>query len=216
MARTSKAVEATADVIASLKPVLAPALREIAKYGEKVEASATGLLSAIRTNDIRTLDMFDSHVLAAYQANKWHTRPGRPSKDRRSVPHTVRTYVWEIRSAFRADVKVWTCKTMYELRLKRKAALDSVSAVETTTGENGDSGELPAGVAEDLKGVRITGPEEPNGALFHDLVLCFLGLPQDQRALFGRQLARLLHRYQPAVRRATANGERPAAAAAAK
>lgn len=184
--------------VKSPSPLLAVPLAEIATTGEKVERAAVTLLTAIRQGDLRSLGAFDDAVNAAYEANRWHTRPGRPAKDRRSVPHTVRTYVWEIRSAYRAGLEVWKFKTMYELRMARKA--EKESAVETTATESEEQAQvtIPASVAQDLEGVRVLAIRQPNGALFHDLISLFIQLPDDQRALLGRQLARLLHRYQAA------------------
>jgi hypothetical protein len=184
----------------SISTPLALPLAEIAATGEKVEAAATGLLTAIRKAGLQTLGAFDDALNAAYEANKWNTRPGKPAKDRRAVPHTVRTYAWEIRSAYRAGLEVWTFKTMYELRMKKKALAEAPS-VETT----GDEVEIdpaqaiPEEVTQDLLGVKVVNTKQPNGALFHDLICTFITLPQAQRALFGRQLSRLLHRYQPEV-----------------
>ncbi len=195
MATKQKEVEQEVTV----KPVLAPYLMKIGDIGEKVEEAAGGLLAAIRKADIRSLGQFEEHILAAYNANKWNTRPGRPAKDRRNVPHTVRTYVWEIRSAYRAGIQVWRLKSMYDLRMARKRLKDR-EAAETTEVEEDVQVDVPAEVMQDLEGVRVLAPKQPNGALFHDLISTFIALPQDQRALFGRQLARLLHRYQAGMR----------------
>jgi hypothetical protein len=176
--------------------ILAKPLQDIAATGEKVEAAATGLLTAIRKGDIRTLGAFDDHVTAAYEANKWNTRPGRPAKDRRNVPHTVRTYVWELRSAYRAGVEVWTLKTMYEVRMAKRANAEAAKAEAEGQGADVVTADLPAEVVQDLEGVRVLDAKRPNGALFHDLIATFIQLPADSRALFGRQLARILHRYQ--------------------
>lgn len=190
---------------------LAKPLAKLAEVGGKVEQAAMGLLTAIRHENIRTLGMFDDYIAAAYTENGWNARPGRPSgKERRAVPHTVRTYVWEIRSAYRAELEVWKFRTMYQLRTARKAAKDAereaAQASETTTdtpqmeeGETIGGVEVTPEVQQDLMGVRIVAPRQPNGALFHDLIACFIALPGEERALFGRQLARLLHRYQSAV-----------------
>lgn len=182
-------------------PVLALAgpLKEIAATGQRVEAAATTLLTAIRRADLQTLGAFDDAINAAFEANKWNARPGRPAKDRRQVPHTVRTYVWEIRSAYRVGLEVWTFKTMYELRMRKKA-LQEADAVEATgDGEDTPAVTIPEEVTQDLLGVRIVDIKRPNGALFHDLICAFVALPQGDRALLGRQLARLLHKYQPSV-----------------
>lgn len=193
MPRIKKSVIAAA--LAAPGQALARPLAEIASTGEKVEAAATGLLTAIRIAGLQTLGAFDDAISTAYEANRWNNRPGKPAKDRRAVPHTVRTYVWEIRSAYRAGLEVWTFKTMYELRMRKKA-LAEADSVETTTDEEAAASPFPAEVVQDLEGVRVLDVKRPNGALFHDLICVFVGLPQESRAMFGRQLARIMHRYQ--------------------
>lgn len=174
--------------------LLAGPLRDIAATGEKVEKAATGLLAAIRRAELHTLGAFDDAIATAFEANRWNNRPGRPAKDRRAVPHTVRTYVWEIRSAYRAGLEVWTFKTMYELRMAKKALTDAAS--ETTAETPEEEAEIPAEVEQTLVGVRVLDIKRPNGALFHDLVCTYIALPAVERALYGRQLSRLLHQYQ--------------------
>lgn len=195
MSRIAKAVILAAQ--AEPGKALARPLSDIASTGEKVEAAATGLLTAIRIAGLQTLGAFDDAISAAYEANKWNNRPGKPAKDRRAVPHTVRTYVWEIRSAYRAGIEVWRVKTMYELRMAKKALTESAAVETTGEGEPETQPTIPPEVTQDLEGVRVLDVKRPNGALFHDLICVFVGLPAGPRALFGRQLARLTHRYMP-------------------
>jgi hypothetical protein len=181
--------------------VLAAPLRDIAGMGEKVEAAATGLLSAIKRADLRTIGAFDDAIAAAFEANKWNTRPGRPAKDRRQVPHTVRTYVWEIRSAYRAGLEVWTFETMYALRMAKKALTEAAAEVtaEAPTPEEPKEAPVPEDVQQTLVGVRVLDIKRPNGALFHDLICTYILLPTGERALYGRHLSRILHKYQAAL-----------------
>jgi hypothetical protein len=201
-------------------PPLAVSLAQIATTGAEVEKAATGLLTSIRAAGITTLAAFDEAVKAAYDANGWNTRPGKPTEDRRSVPHTVRTYVWEIRSAFRAGVEVQRMKSMYDIRMAKKAIKEANTGAEGTGGLEVASPltDLPPEVVQDLEGVRVLAPRQPNGALFHDLIACFITLEPEQRSVFGRQLARILHRYQAGAMatlqvhsRANAAGPRAAA-----
>jgi hypothetical protein len=181
--------------------VLAAPLRDIASTGEKVEAAATGLLSAIKRADLRTLGAFDDAIAAAFEANKWNARPGRPAKDRRQVPHTVRTYVWEIRSAYRAGLEVWTFETMYEVRMAKKALTERAAEVTAEVPVPGEVKEapIPEDVQQTLIGVKVVDVKRPNGALFHDLICTYILLPGGERALYGRHLSRILHKYQAAV-----------------
>lgn len=166
-------------------------LAAIGTQGEKVEGMGASLLSSLRAQGVKTLEDFDAAITAAYQVNGWNTRQGRPSAEKREkVPNTVRTYVWEMRSALKDGIHIWTCKTFYELRIARaKARKAPVVAAESSS--------LPK--LPELQGVRITGVDAPNGALFHDLALVFAVIPEAQRTLLSRSLERLLRAYQGAA-----------------
>jgi hypothetical protein len=192
---------------------LAALLVNLAAVGEQTEQAAGSLLRMIESQNIRDVKAFDAAIVAAYTENGWNAKPGRPSvdSDRRVVPHTVRTYVWEVRSALREGLPVWTFQTFYVLRMARKAKKEQVagsgaapsaaaSAPSTEPGGNGHPSVLvPEDAKQDFEGVRIGGGAGPNGALFHDLMVCYLNLRPEDRALLGRQLARLLHKYQPQI-----------------
>lgn len=190
---------------------IASALLGLAEVGGQVEQTAASLLSLISTGNIRTLKQYDAAILDAYTANGWHTQAGRPTadSDRRSVPHTVRTYVWELRSGFREGLPVWTFPTFYALRIARKAKHASATD-PTATGTavvpvtNGATVVLPPEVAPDFEGVKVSSTDKPNGALFHDVAVCYLHLSPEDRAMVRRQLSRLLSKYQPVVLKAAA------------
>lgn len=177
----------------ALKPILAAPLVALAQVGDHVEKAATRLLDTIRRAGIDTIEAFDEHAAAAYAANGWSTKAGRPKKDQRIVPHTVRTYMWEIRSAFRAGVDVGKCKTMYELRMARKEA--TPERIRGAAGDEMSAEELPTEVQQDLAGVRVLAPNQPNGALWHDAIALFIRMPAERRPLYGRQIARVVHRF---------------------
>lgn len=187
---------AKAKVVSAALAVLAAPFKALAEAGEAVEATAARLLRSIRAEGITDVAGFDAAYTAACAANGWNTRPGRPAKDRRAIPHTVRTYAWEIRSALRVGIDVGACKSMHDLRMKRQA---EKAARTATTSDEAEPFEVPVEVQQDLEGVRVVAPRQPNGALFHDLIAVFLGLPGEQRPLYGRQLSRVMHRYLPAA-----------------
>lgn len=175
--------------------LIAQALAAVAEQGEKVESTAGGMLQSIRDGAIRTIEAYDEAVKKAYEVNGWHVRRGKPTDDRRLVPGSVRTYVWELRAAFKDGLPVWTYKTFYEMRLARKkvtapAAQGGGSRTQASAGTETQS-DLPA-----LVGVRMTNGTEPNGGLFHDMILLYMKLNTDARVLLERNLSRLLHRYQ--------------------
>lgn len=176
---------------------IATALAALANHGEKTEDLACSLLKVVKEHEIRTLPEFDEAIKAAYDENGWNTRQGRPSTERRiKVPHTVRTYVWEMRSALRDGLEIWTFKTFYELRLARGNMKQ-----EKTPAANGNGGTASAALPDvpELEGVRISGGDAPNGALFHDMILLFATIEEGQRLMLARQLNQLLHKYQLAA-----------------
>lgn len=199
----------------AITETLAVALLGLAQLDAQVEDTASKLLGVVKAQNLTTIEAFDEAIAKAYAENGWQVGSGRPRKgdtERRLTPHTVRTYVWELREAYRAGLEVTKFPTFYALREARKA----LTAVSTTTGAaagggNGGNGNghgitIPPEVEQDLLGVRVSGAE-PNGALWHDAILCFAALPTEHRAMYGRQMARLTHRYQPMI-------ARPAVAAA--
>lgn len=175
---------------------LAAALAKIGTQGQKTEDLASTMLRTVKA--VRTIEAFDATVKAAYEINGWNSRQGRPSAEKRDkVPNTVRTYVWEMRSALKTGVKVWECKNFYELRIAHgKAREKAVKKAARNAPVNGNGGLLPD--IHEFAGTRVTG-QEPNGALFHDLILVFALLAPEQRVLLGRNLNRMLHRYQMVI-----------------
>lgn len=169
---------------------LASVLLAIGTDGEKLETRASLLLAFVKDNDVRTLDDLNAAVIAAYGMNGWNTRQGRPTAERRDkVPTSVRTYVWELRSAMRDGLPLWTYKTFYELRLAR-GKLRQKNAAAPVIASN------PLPDLPELTGVRVSSVDAPNGHLFHDLLLTFATIPDAQRMLLARNLERLLAKYQ--------------------
>lgn len=174
----------------------ATALKSLGTAGDKTENLAAKLLAVVKSQQVRTSADLDATVKGAYGLNGWNTRQGRPSAEKRAkVPNTVRTYVWELRSAMRDGIPIWQFKNFYELRLARGKVKAKADRKAGNAGNAGPSlPDLP-----ELVGVRVASADTPNGALFHDLVICFAVIPEGQRALLARNLNRLLHRYQLAA-----------------
>lgn len=181
-----------ADKVETAVKKLAVALAAIGTHGEKVEALATTLIRTVKEQGVRTLDAFDESIKGAYDLNGWNTRQGRPTAEKRGkVPHTVRTYVWEMRSALKEGVEIWDCKNFYELRVARaKLAAKAKKAAQPGHSAGDALPDLP-----EVTGVRLYG-HEPTGALLHDLILTFVTVSKAQRALLARNLARLLAQYE--------------------
>lgn len=182
---------------------LARVFKTLAAAEQQTESTAASILAIVKQAKATTLGAFNALVKSAYEANGWNTRPGRPNGDedhKGAVPGTVRTYVTQVRQAIDANLKVAKFSTFYELRkaLARKAAR-ATSAAARSTGNGGNGHVIPEDVKNDFAGVNIADAQEPNGALMHDLAYTFLHLPKDQRPLFGRQLAKLLHTWQSKI-----------------
>lgn len=183
-----------ASVAKEAAPIFARVFIDVAQQGEKTEDVAASILRIVKDGGIRTAEAFKAAVQEAYVHNGWQAKQGRPKGvrvvNRRRIPHTVRTYVWEINAAFQAGVKVWNADTFYALRLARLHNQGRKAVRATAASKTEKSFEQP-----ELKGVRITDGEKPNGSLFHDLVLCYLKADEGIKGLLSRNLSRLLHRY---------------------
>lgn len=185
---------------------LARVFASVADSEQSLESTASGILAIVKDNKIGTVDRWDEAVEAAYDANGWNTRAGRPNGDetpRMPVPATVSSYVALVRTALRNKLKVYKYETFTALRVamaKRNGRTDHRGNGKRTA--PGGRLNLKGPVAESFIDVDIQKPE-PNGALFHDLAVVYAKLPADHQAMLGRQLARLLHKYMPLVQ----NGE---------
>lgn len=197
---------------------LARVFASVADAEQSMESTASGILAIVKDSKITTVDRWDEAVAAAYEANGWNTRAGRPNGDetpKQPVPATVSSYAALIRTALRNRMKVYKYDTFTALRVamaKRNGRTDHRGSGKPTTASLRDIHTGP--VAESFVGVEID-KAEPNGALFHDLGVVYAKLPEEHQAMLGRQLARLLHKYLPLVaeKQAATNGKRKAAAA---
>lgn len=183
---------------------LARAFRAVATSGEQLETTASAILAIVKSAKALTVARFDKLVEAAYEANGWNTRPGRPSageEPKGEVPGTVRTYVTIVRRAMRERIKVAKFPTFTALRTELEAKEGGARARPGRGGKKrGRNGHnvlrLPAPVAQSFVDVEIEKPEL-NGAVFHDLGVVYAKLPTEHQSMLGRQLNKLLHKYLP-------------------
>lgn len=175
---------------------LAHIFNDIAADGKQMDSRAAQILALVKDARVRDVEAFDSLVTAAYKANGWNQRVGRPAlgdEPKGAVPATVRTYVSLIRRAFRAGVRVSAMPTFRQLKL----------ALARTLGKhrrrvNGRAVRaIPKRLREDFIGVNLDAANDMNGSLMHDLGAVYVHLPTDQRDLFERQLTKLLRKYLP-------------------
>jgi hypothetical protein len=188
---------------------LARVFASVADSEQSLESTASGILAIVKDNKINTVDRWDEAVEAAYEANGWNKRAGRPAngeEPKLPVPTTVSSYVALVRTALRNKMKVYKYDTFTALRVamaKRNGRAD----------HRGGNGSIAPGGKLNLKGpvaesfidVDIQ-KAEPNGALFHDLAVVYATLPAEHQSMLGRQLAKLLHKYLP-LARVNGNGE---------
>lgn len=178
-----------------MKPAtkLARVFTSLADSGKATDNVAAGILAIVAEEKVKDVAGFDPLVRAAYSANGWNPRPGRPTEETAGlemVPSTVRTYVTTIRRAFRFSVPVDKMKTFYDLRKALKSA--KPSATRTAA--------LPAAVREHFAGVDMPTPTDVNGALVHDVGALLVNLPKSELPLFEKQLRALVEKYLPSAK----------------
>lgn len=175
---------------------LARVFTELVDGGKRLDTVAGGILAIVAEAKVRSVEQFNPLVSAAYDANGWNPRPGRPTaetKGKEEVPGTVRTYVTTIRRAFRRGIDVSRMRTFYELR----QAIRKTKAVRRPlAGLRG----LDKAVKDDFAGVSMEAVDDLNGALVHDIGVVYARLPDEHRTLFERQLQQLMTRYLPLVK----------------
>lgn len=177
-----------------LETKLARIFTDLVDGGKKLDSVASGILAIVAEAKVRSVAEFNPLVSAAYEANGWNPRPGRPSaetKDLAEVPGTVRTYVTTIRRAFRRGIDVADCKTFYELRQSLRKAKSRRSA-----GVRGLAEEVKSNFAD----VGLDAADDLNGALIHDLGVVYARLPKEHQSMYERQLRHLMDRYLPLTR----------------
>jgi hypothetical protein len=156
---------------------------------------ATTKLARALSREVKTARKFAGAVRAAYAANGWHSGRGRPVKGedkRQPVPATVKTYVWEVKRALTAGLKVWTYRTFYELRRAMAARHLQLSRRHTPL----------SALDPELQGIRLVHPKQFTGHLLHDLAVTFTKVPAERRDHLKAALLRLVKQYAPAAAKA--------------
>ena len=190
---------------------LARVFSAIAGDEHRIESTAAGILKILKAEGIADVDEFDVAVRAAYDANGWHTKQGRPANGvkKDEVPSTVRTYVSWVRSAMRAGLRVARFDTFQDLRKAlAKKTKHTVRGGRQETAEG--AVKIPDDIVESFRGVQVV-DAAPNGGLFHDLAVVYVKLEPAERGLFGRQLNQLLGKYRSHAFPAAKAGTRKAA-----
>ena len=149
---------------------LARVFTELVDGGKRLDSVASGILAIVAEAKVRAVEEFNPIVSAAYEANGWNPRPGRPSaetKGMEEVPGSVRTYVTTVRRAFRRGINVAGCRTFYELR----KALRGTKARKRSAFKG-----LDKSAQVNFQGVEIQSDIDFNGAIIHDIGVLYARL----------------------------------------
>jgi hypothetical protein len=171
---------------------LARVFTTLAESGKSTDNVAKGILDIVKEAGVKDAPSFDPLVRAAYAANGWNPRPGRPTEETAKlemVPATVRTYVTAVRRALRRGINVAKLETFYELRkaIRKTKVRDTAPAV-------------PKAVQEKFAGVDLETVNDVNGSLIHDVGAIYANLPKQHQSMFERQLSALVAKYLPLAR----------------
>lgn len=156
---------------------------QLASIDETKEGLGSQILSFLVDNDCRTLDDANEQFWKAYDENGWSRTAGRPkdgSTDK-PAPATVKNYVTAFRRAYGYGLDVLSFKTVGEMRHAIREKRDAEKEAQSK----------PAA----LKGITITKDSVINGALWHDLVVVWDHLPEEQKETLEAKLQKLLDQF---------------------
>lgn len=157
---------------------LASIFSQIEVASGALEEVAGAMLSTIKAANAGSLEQFDALVAAAYSANGWSQRIGRPAPGDKPAPDAVKFYVSTVRAGYRAGLDVLSFSTMQALRTATREA----RAVAVAR-------------PPQLRGVTLSSDRALTGALFHDVVVVWERLPAERQADLEKQIQRLIDRY---------------------
>lgn len=170
-------------------PALAEALAEIATTTDTLETRADNILGIVRANDIRDAKAWRKIARAAYKANGWHARPGKPGRNGKGtpVPATVKQYVSQIRAAFRFELDVLKFKTFHALR----KAVKEIRAAKRPKAKGSRDPRLA--------GLKLVKANTLTGAVFHDAVALYDNLDERKQAQMAKAVANIIRQFTPAA-----------------
>lgn len=173
------------------KSALAATLAVISSAEHELEAKATAVLRIVRSQRIGTLKEWGAAVRAAYKANGWNGKPGKPKAGNlaKPVPGTVKQYVSAIRRAFRLKLPVSSYTSFYALRQdlrkrSEKAARKMGSAAHRRP---------------EFAGITLARPDELTGAPFHDLAALYGALDRTRKPMMLQALDRVKRQFAMAA-----------------
>lgn len=169
---------------------LAEVFTQIQSAAATMEDVSKGILAAIKEAKATTLNKFNSMVEDAYKANAWSQKAGRrmPGDTSKSAPRAVTFYVSTIRAAYRLKLRVISYDLMQAVR-------DDIARARKTERDAAKAKTHPS-PAPEVVGIQVQQENTLTGALWHDAVVLWEHLPDEQRVLFEGQVRRLLTKYR--------------------
>lgn len=167
------------------KTSLASALAVIGREANELETRAMQVLHIVKRDKITDVKAWSAAVRAAYKANGWNGKPGKPKagSTAKAVPVTVKQYVSAVRAAFRLKLPVASYSSFYALR--QDLAKQRAKARKPVNGH----------AKPELAGVQVSRPDELTGGPFHDLVVLYGALDRGRQTHMLAALDRVKRQF---------------------
>jgi len=164
---------------------LAAIFTQIESSAMIVDEVAGKILAAIKEAKADTLEAFNVMTWAAYDAKGWSRRIGPPVPGDVPAPASVKVYVSTIRAAYRLEVNVLDYSAIGELRKAIRSARSGKAA----------SSPKPEPTPPEMKGVKVDHPAALTGSLWHDAIVLWENLPEEQQSALEEAVRKLVAKY---------------------
>lgn len=162
---------------------------KIEKAAGQVDDVAGQLLLAIREAKAATVESFNDMIYKAYDEKGWSHRIGRPQEGDVPAPKSVKVYISNIRKGYKEGFDMLAMNSIFDLR----KALASVKPAPAPAASGPD----------ELVGVRVNKANRLTGNLFHDVIVLWENLPEQQQAKLEDSVRKLVekftHKAPPAI-----------------
>lgn len=173
-----------------MRMTLATALAVIGRDAVALESKADSVLRIVKTQKIKDVKAWGAAVRAAYKANGWNGKPGKPKAGAKTspVPATVKQYVSTIRAGFKLKLLVASYSSFYAL--KQDIAKERAKRRPKQT--NGKA-------APEMAGFKLNQPDVLTGGPFHDLAVLYGALDRARRPRMLAALERVKREFAMAA-----------------